>query len=65
MSAIDPAVSQVLQARQQAQQQQINTQLLAKQLDVTKQTGDAMNEMLATVLKAQSQIAESRLDVRV
>lgn len=65
MPSIDPAVSQVLAARQDATNQEIGIALAAKQLDVAKQTGDAINQLIENVATAQKQIAKGHLDVRV
>ncbi|MEM9646218.1 MAG: hypothetical protein AAF989_14605 [Planctomycetota bacterium] len=59
-SAIPPAVAQAVQAQKAADQQKIGIAVLAKQLDATKQAGEAINQLLA---KAQSQISTGKLDV--
>ncbi len=64
-SAIPPAVAQVLQARQSAMNQQLGIEILAKQLDATQASGDAINRLLESVATAQKQIANGHLDVRV
>ena len=46
MSSIDPAVSSVLSAQQSALQQKISVSVTAKQLDLAKQQGDAMNALI-------------------
>ena len=65
MSAIPAPVQQVLAARQDATASKINMQLLGKQLDVQKQIGDSINQLLEQTVVAQKQIANGRLDVRV
>ena len=65
MSAIPPAVNQVLQAQNQATRQQIDYALLGKQLQAQKQAGDTLNQMLEQAAVAQKQIAAGHLDVRV
>jgi len=65
MPSIDPAVSQVLAARQASTNHQIGIAVAAKQLDVAKQTGDSINQILESVAQAQSQIAKGHLDVKV
>ncbi|TWU03124.1 hypothetical protein [Neorhodopirellula pilleata] len=65
MSAIPAPVQQVLAARQEATASKINMQLLGKQLDVQKQVGDSINQLLEQTVVAQKQIAKGHLDVRV
>ena len=65
MSAIPPAVSQVLQAKNDAARQQIDYALLGKQLEAQKQAGESLNQMLEQAAVAQKQIAAGHLDVRV
>ncbi|QDV64901.1 hypothetical protein [Crateriforma conspicua] len=64
-SGLDPVIAQVLQARQASTNQQVATAVAAKQLDATKQTGDAINQLLETIATAQKQIAQGYLDVKV
>ena len=64
MSSIDPAVSQVLLARDHAAQQKVDVALLAKSLDAQKQTGDSINALLKQVVDVQKQIAAGYLDVQ-
>ena len=64
MSGIDPAVSQVLLARDHAQRQQIDMALLAKGLDSQKQIGDSINALIEQVVDVQKQISAGYLDVR-
>jgi hypothetical protein len=45
-SSLDPAVSSVLAAKENAMRSQINYAVAAKQLDATKQQGDAINQLL-------------------
>ena len=65
MSSIPAPVSQALQARNDAIQQQINTALLPKNLDAQKQSGDAINALLAQAVEIQRQLADGHLDVQV
>ena len=65
MSAIPPAVQQVLQARQDATRSEINTAILGKSLNAQKQMGDAINQMLSDAAMVQKQLNAGRLDVRV
>ncbi|MCC9642769.1 hypothetical protein LOC71_10830 [Rhodopirellula sp. JC740] len=65
MNAIPPAVQQVLQARQDATQTQIDVALLGQNLDVQKQTGDAIVQMISEVVDVQKQLASGHIDVRV
>ncbi|GAB5513801.1 MULTISPECIES: hypothetical protein [Rhodopirellula] len=65
MSAIPPAVQQVLQARQDATQTQIDVALLGQNLDVQRQTGDAIVQMISEVVDVQKQLASGHIDVRV
>ncbi|SMP49930.1 hypothetical protein SAMN06265222_1039 [Neorhodopirellula lusitana] len=65
MSSISPAVQNVLQARQDAAQIQIDTALMGKQLDVQQQTGDAINQLISEVVDVQKQLANGHIDVRV
>ena len=64
MSSIDPAVSQVLLAREHAQRQQVNIALLAKGLDAQKQVGDSINALIEQVVDVQKQISAGYLDVK-
>ena len=64
MSSIDPAISQVLLAREHAQNQQINLAVLAKGLDAQKQVGDSINAMIEQVVDVQKQISAGYLDVK-
>ncbi len=63
MSAIPAPVAQVLAARQQATAQKIDLAVLGKQMDLQKQTGDAINQLLESTVQAQKQIANGHLDV--
>ncbi|MCG8653243.1 MAG: hypothetical protein MI861_25605 [Pirellulales bacterium] len=65
MTAIPPAVKQVLQARNEATRQQIDTALLKKNLDAQKQAGDAANALLEQTVNVQKQLANGRIDVNV
>ncbi|MEM9588041.1 MAG: YjfB family protein [Planctomycetota bacterium] len=65
MSAIPPAVQQVLTARNEATHQQIDTAVLKKTLDNQQQTGDAINQLLEQAVTVQKQLSQGRLDVRV
>ncbi|WP_372720501.1 putative motility protein [Novipirellula sp.] len=65
MSSIHPAVASVLNARNDATQQQVQMAVIAKGLDVQEQTGDAINAMLEQAKQVQTQIASGHLDVRV
>jgi hypothetical protein len=65
MSSIPGPVQQVLQARSESTQQQINTALLRKSLDTQKQTGDAINQLLEQAVNVQRQIADGHIDVKV
>ena len=53
MSTISPAVSQLIQANNGATRQQIGMALMAKNLDVQKQAGDAVNALLEQALEVQ------------
>ena len=64
MSGIDPAVSQVVLAREHAQRQQIDMAMLAKGLDSQKQIGDSMNALIEQVVDIQKQISAGYLDVK-
>ncbi|MFK8112908.1 MAG: YjfB family protein [Rubripirellula sp.] len=65
MSSIPAPVRQVLQARSDATQQQINTAIVKKGLDTQKQTGDAINELLSQAVDVQRQLAKGHIDVKV
>ena len=65
MSSISGPVRQVLQAREEAVKQQVDTALLRKNLDVRKQTGDAVNALLQQAVEVQRQLADGHLDVKV
>lgn len=65
MSAIPAPVQQVLQARQDSMNAKIDMALLGKQLDVQKQTGDAINQMVKQIVDVQKQLASGHIDVRV
>ena len=45
-SAIDPAIASVLAAKEAATRAQINYAVAGKQLDATRQQGDALNALL-------------------
>jgi len=65
MSSISPAVAAVLQARQDATNQQIDIALLGKQLDVQQAVGDSINQLLKESVDIQKQLAAGHIDVRV
>ena len=65
MSSIPPAVSRVLQAKQQATAQQIETALLKKNLDAGRQQADAINALLQQAAELQAQLVDGHLDIRV
>jgi len=65
MSCIHPAVTSVLNARNDANEQKVQMTLLAKQLDTQKQAGDAINSMLEQAKQVQTQLADGHLDVKV
>ena len=65
MSSIPGPIQQVLQARQDAGRQQIDTALLRKGLDTQKQTGDAINALLEQAVEVQRQLADGHIDVKV
>lgn len=65
MTSIPAPVQQVLQARADANAQQVNTAVLKKSLDTQKQTGDAINELLSQAVDVQKQLASGHIDVRV
>ncbi|TWU36593.1 hypothetical protein Q31b_48740 [Novipirellula aureliae] len=65
MSSIHPAVANVLNSRNDANQQQVQMTLLAKQLDTQKQAGDAIHSMLEQAKQVQTQLADGHLDVKV
>jgi hypothetical protein len=46
MSSLDPAISSVLAAKENAMRAQINYAVAAKQLDATQQQGEAVNQLL-------------------
>ena len=62
MPSIDPAVSQVLLARQHAVRQQVDIAMLSKSLAAQKQVGDSLNAMIEQVVDIQKQIAAGYLD---
>lgn len=64
MSPIPAPVQQVLKARQDSTQSKIDMALLGKQLDVQKQTGDAINQMIREVADVQKQLAGGHIDIR-
>ena len=64
MTSIPAPVQQVLRARSEATQQQIHTALLRKSLDTQKQSGDAVNELLAQAVEVQRQVALGHIDVK-
>ena len=64
MSSIDPAVSQVLLARDYAARQQVDIALLGKNLDVQKQIGDSINALIEQTVDVQKQISAGYLDVK-
>lgn len=65
MPSISAPVQQVLQARQEATNQQVGTAVAKKQLDSQQATGDAINAMLEKAVSVQKQIASGHLDVKV
>ena len=65
MSSIPAPVQQVLQARNDATRQQVNTAVLRKALDHQKQTGDAINDLLEQAVEVQRQISDGHIDVKV
>ncbi|MDG2223669.1 MAG: putative motility protein [Rubripirellula sp.] len=65
MSSIPSVVQQTLNAQQQATQQKIDMAVIRKGMDVQKQTGQAINELLEQAVTVQRQLSEGRLDVRV
>lgn len=64
MSSIPAPIRNVLQARNDATRQQIDTALMRKSLDSQKQTGDAINALLEQAVEVQRQIANGHLDVK-
>ena len=64
MPTIPAAVGQVLQARNDATRQQIDTALLRKNLDAQKHQGEAINALLEQTVEIQRQISSGRLDVK-
>lgn len=65
MSSLSPAVTQTLQARQDAMRTKIDVALLGQQLDVQQETGHIINEMVRQVVEVQKQLAAGHIDVRV
>lgn len=65
MSSVSSAVQQVLHAQQNSQNQALQLAIVKKGLDAQRQTGDAMNEMIAQLAKAQKQISQGYLNVKV
>jgi hypothetical protein len=65
MSSIPAPVRQVLQARNDAMRQQINTALMRKSMDVQQQTGEAINALIEQAVQVQRQIADGHIDVKV
>ena len=65
MSSISRPVQHVLEARNEALRQQIDTALVKKGLDSTRQTGEAINQLLAQSVEIQRQLAAGHLDVKV
>lgn len=65
MSAITPAVKQVLQARRDSTLMKIDMALLGKQLDSQKETGESINAMIREIANVQKQINSGHIDVRV
>jgi hypothetical protein len=65
MSSIPAPVRQVLQARNDATRQQINTALMRKSMDVQQQTGEAINALIEQAVQVQRQIADGHIDVKV
>ncbi|EMI18879.1 hypothetical protein RMSM_04199 [Rhodopirellula maiorica SM1] len=65
MSSIHPAVASVLNARNDATQQQVQMAVIAKGLDAQEQSGDAINALLEQAKQVQTQIANGHIDVRV
>ncbi len=64
MSSIPAPVRQVLQARSDATNQQINTALLKKNLDAQKQAGDAAVALIEQAAQLQRQLADGHIDVK-
>jgi len=65
MNAIPAPVQQVLLARQDAANQEVQFALARKSLDVQHQTGNALNAMLQQTALAARQISEGYLDVKI
>lgn len=65
MSSISSPVQDVLAAKQAVNMHQVQTRLLAKQLQVQEETGGALVELIEQVALASKQIAQGHLDVRV
>jgi hypothetical protein len=66
ISGISPdPVAAVLDARQAVTNNEIGIAIARKQLEVTRQTGDAMNDLIKQTTDAAKQIASGHLDVRV
>ncbi len=65
MSSIPAAIRQALQAQQQSTAQKVDLAVVKKQLDVQKQTGDAINALLEQAVSVQKQIASGHLDVKL
>lgn len=64
-SFIDPVISQALRANHQAAMQKVDMTVAKKQLDVQKQTGEAINSLVEQTALAAKQISEGYLDVQV
>lgn len=60
MSSIDPAVSSVINAQQNALQQKISISVAAKQLDLAKQQGDAMNSLIESAAQSSKSLHSGR-----
>jgi hypothetical protein len=59
-SSLDPAVSSVLAAKEAAMRTQINFAVAGKQLDATKQQGDAANELLEQSLQLSKSLTSGQ-----
>jgi adenosine/AMP kinase len=66
ISGISPdPVAAVLDARQAATDHEVGIAIARKQLEVVRQTGNAMNDLIKQTALAAKQIASGHLDVRV
>lgn len=65
MAPIGGPVAETLIAEKANVQAKIDVAVARQQLDVTRESGAAVNSLLEQVIVAQKQISQGRLDVRV